>query len=159
MQERANDATAVTESETADRTLVIERVFRAPPDKVFRAWTDPEILVRWWGPEGMHIPDCEMDVRPGGAWRTTMANKDGDTYTVAGEYREIAAPNRLVMTWGWIQDDGRRGHETEVVVTFEDVPHGTRMRLVQSVFQDAEQRNSHEMGWQSTLNDLEKVLG
>ena len=159
MPETANSAEAVTEAEVANRTLVVERVFRAPPDKVFRAWTDPMELVRWWGPEGMTIPEVELDVQPGGAWRTVMANDDGMALTVSGVFREISPPQRLVMTWGWHQEDGGRGHETEIVVTFEDVPEGTRLKLVQSVFESVEQRDSHGMGWESTLNGLERLIG
>ena len=80
---------------------------------MFRAWTDPAILVHWWGPEGFETPDCKMDVRPGGAWRSTMISPEGKSHTVSGVYREISPPRRLVMTWGW-ENDGKRGHETEV---------------------------------------------
>lgn len=151
-------ARGVSESGDGDRTLVLERVFRAPPEKVFAAWTDPVQLARWWGPEGMFAPDVEMDVRPGGAWRTVMANGDGMRLTVSGEYREVSPPDRLVMTWGWHEEDGTRGHETEIVVTLEDVPGGTRLRLVQSVFATTEDRDRHGMGWNSSLNDLERAL-
>ena len=157
MSDSLNDARAVSEQEQ-DRVLVIERVFKASPERVFDAWTDPMILAQWWGPEGMHIPECEMDVRPGGAWSTTMANEEGMRMTVSGVYREVAPPSRLVMTWAWLQEDGTRGHETEIVVTLESAPEGTRLKLVQSVFQDAEQTHAHNMGWQSTFNDLDKLL-
>jgi uncharacterized protein YndB with AHSA1/START domain len=81
----------------ADCTLIIERVFNAPPAEVFAAWTDPAILTRWWGPEGHSTPECDMDVRPGGAWRTKLIGPDGD-HIVSGVYREIAPPSRLVFT-------------------------------------------------------------
>ena len=73
----ANGATAVREGTAEDRTLVIERVFKAPPEKVFKAWTDPAILVKWWGPEGFTTPEQKMDVREGGAWRTVMVSAQG----------------------------------------------------------------------------------
>lgn len=153
----ANSAAAVTEDKAA-RTLVIERVFNAPPAKVFAAWTDPAILVKWWGPETFTTPEHSMDVRVGGAWRTVMVSPKGETHTVSGVYREIVPPTRLVMTWGWQQDDGSRGHETVVELTFEPAPAGTRLRLVQSVFASVEQRDNHNMGWSSSFNDLERVL-
>ncbi|MHA1548135.1 MAG: SRPBCC family protein [Alphaproteobacteria bacterium] len=158
MPESVNSARAVREGQPEDRTLVVERVFRASPERVFQAWTDPAILARWWGPEGMSIPECEMDVRPGGAWSTVMANDEGMRLTVSGVYREITPPERLVMTWGWHQEDGSRGHETEIEVTLEDAPEGTRMRLVQSVFTSLEDRDNHNQGWQSTFNKLDLVL-
>lgn len=152
-----NTATAAGQGSEQDRTLIIERVFKAPPDQVFKAWTDPEILVKWWGPEGFTTPECAMDVRPGGAWRTKMVGPDG-AHTVSGVYREIAPPKRLVMTWGW-EADGQRGHETVVDVTFEPVSGGTRMRLVQSLFDSVGERDQHNMGWGSSFNDLDRVLG
>jgi len=158
MSDHMNAAQAESEGRNGDRTLVVERVFRATPEKVFAAWTDPIQLAKWWGPEGMFAPDVEMDARTGGAWRTVMANDDGMRVTVSGRYREVSPPDRLVMTWGWQQEDGTRGHETEIVLTLEDVPEGTRLRLVQSVFETADDRNRHGMGWNSSFNDLERVF-
>jgi len=152
-----NAATATTEGRPADRTLTIERVFKASPEKVFKAWTDPAILVKWWGPEGFETPECEMDVRAGGSWRTTMVSPKGDGHTVSGTYREISPPTRLVMTWGWEQD-GERGHETVIEVTFEPAGSGTKMRLVQSVFESQNSRDMHSQGWNSTFDDLERLL-
>jgi uncharacterized protein YndB with AHSA1/START domain len=158
MSDTLNTTEAVPEGAPADRTLIVERVLRATPDKVFQAWTDPSILVQWFGPEGMGIPECEMDVRPDGRWRTVMANDKGDRHTVSGVYHEISPPDRLVMTWAWELPDGEKGHETEIVVTFEDVPEGTKMRLVQSVFESVESCIEHGKGWESTFNDLGRVF-
>lgn len=152
-----NASTATTEDRPANRTLIIERVFKASPERVFKAWTDPAILIKWWGPEGFETPDCEMDVRAGGAWRTTMVSPKGEGHTVSGVYREISPPTRLVMTWGWEQD-GERGHETVIEVTFQPSGSGTKMRLVQSVFETQNSRDMHSQGWNSTFNDLERVL-
>jgi uncharacterized protein YndB with AHSA1/START domain len=152
-----NTATARTEGRPADRTLVIERVFKASPEKVFKAWTNPAILVKWWGPEGFDTPECKMDVRAGGEYRTTMVSPDGKSHTVSGIYREISPPNRLVMTWGW-EEDGQRGHETIIEVTFEPASPGTKMRLVQSVFESENSRDMHNQGWTSSFNDLERIL-
>ncbi len=153
----ANSAKAVREGSPDDRTLVIERVFKAPPDEVFKAWTDPQILVQWWGPEGHHVPEYAMDVREGGAWRSVMMSDKGEAHTVSGVYREIAPPKRLVMTWAWEQPNGGRGHETVVELSFEPAPEGTRMRLVQRLFQSVEQRDNHRLGWNSTFNKLEAL--
>jgi uncharacterized protein YndB with AHSA1/START domain len=152
-----NAATATADERPADRTLIIERVFKAGPETVFKAWTDPAILVKWWGPEGFETPECKMDVRAGGAWRTTMVSPKGDSHTVSGVYREISPPRRLVMTWGWEQDSNR-GHETVIEVTFEPTGTGTKMRLVQSVFESQNARDMHSEGWNSTFNDLERFL-
>ncbi|MCP4384930.1 MAG: SRPBCC domain-containing protein [Hyphomicrobiales bacterium] len=155
----ADNATAVREGSETDRTLVVERIFKAPPDKVFNAWTDPEILVRWWGPEGLHTPEYTMDVREGGAWRTVMMNDKGEAHTASGVYREIAPPKRLVMTWAWEQPDGERGHETLIELSFEPAEQGTRLKLVQRLFADVDARDNHRMGWNSTFSCLEQYFG
>jgi len=160
MPDILNSAQGVHENETAeDRTLVLERVFRASPEKVFEAWTDPAILVKWWGPAGYTIPECELDARPNGAWRTVMLNDEGSRLEISGVYREVRHPSRLVMTWAWTQPDGGRGHETEIVVTLENVPEGTRLKLVQSVFDSIDQRNNHNMGWTAIFDSLDAYLG
>jgi uncharacterized protein YndB with AHSA1/START domain len=154
----ANSATARHDPAIAERTLIIERVFKASPEKVFKAWTDPAILVKWWGPEGFETPDLKMDVRQGGAYRTVMLSPKGDSHVASGVYREIAPPRRLVMTWAWEKPDGTRGHETEIVLTFEPAPGGTKMRMVQKLFQDGADRDGHNSGWASSFNDLERLF-
>jgi len=142
---------------SGDRTLRLERIIRAPVQRVYDAWIVPEQLAAWWGPEGVSIPDHAMDVRPGGKWRTVMKRPDGNTLEVSGVYRTIEK-NKLVFTWAWTQADGSRGHETEVTVTFEPVPGGTRLVLVQQVFQSQEQRDNHGKGWASSFDSLEKWI-
>ena len=153
----ANAARGVREGSTDDRTLVIERVFKAPPEQVFRRGPTRRSC-SGWGPEGHHAPECAMDVREGGAWRTVMQNQSGGTHTVSGVYREITPPKRLVMTWAWQQPDGSRGHETMVELSFEPTPGGTRLRLVQRVFANVEQRDNHRMGWSSSLDKLDALV-
>ena len=68
----------MTDARTDDRILTISRVIRTSPEELFDAWTDPRLLLKWWGPEGTTIPDYTFDVRVGGAWKTTMMNAAGD---------------------------------------------------------------------------------
>lgn len=140
------------------KILRIERVFPVDPDRLFAAWTDPHKLAAWWGPEGMATPICEMDVREGGSWLTTMRNDKGDEYTVSGVYRVIEPPNRLVFTWAWHNDGERNGHETEVTLLFEAVDGGTRLRLEQRTFLEREHRDNHRGGWLSSFNDLARFV-
>ena len=141
---------------TDDRTLVVERQLAAPPDRVFDAWTNPKLLVQWWGPEGMTTPDHDLDVREGGAWTTTMMNAEGGRYTCSGVYTRLERPGLLAFTWAWKDDSGERGPETEVTVTLEAADGGTRMKLVQKVFETVEARDSHRKGWESSFNKLER---
>jgi uncharacterized protein YndB with AHSA1/START domain len=140
-----------------DSVLRLERVIAASPERLFELWTEPDQLVKWWGPEGYDVPEHALDVRPGGRWRTTMRSPEGTRLTVSGVYRTIERPRRVVFTWAWDQDDGSRGHETEVTVTFEAAPGGTRLVLLQQAFQDAQARDSHQKGWASTLDCLARA--
>ncbi len=149
----------LSDSEVRERTLVIERTFKASPERVFKAWTDPSVLIRWWGTDAYQAPAPQLDVRVGGAWRSPMVGPNGEQHTVSGVYREIAPPRKLAFTWAWDQEDGSRGHETVVDVTFEPVPGGTKIRLVQSVFQTPKSRDGHDFGWASSFDRLERALG
>jgi uncharacterized protein YndB with AHSA1/START domain len=140
-----------------DDVLSMERLIPAPPQKVFELWTDPEKLVKWWGPEGFAIPAHALDVRPGGSWRTTMKSPDGSLFTVSGIYRTIDPPRRLVFTWAWDDDKGTRCHETEVTVMFHAAPGGTRLTLVQQRFETVDARDNHIKGWTSSFEKLARL--
>jgi uncharacterized protein YndB with AHSA1/START domain len=79
----------------------IERVIAAPREQVFRAWTDPEVLRRWWGPGEFTTAFAEVDLRPGGEYLLVMQPPHGDPMHLAGTFREVVAPERLVYTWRW----------------------------------------------------------
>jgi uncharacterized protein YndB with AHSA1/START domain len=86
----------------SDREIVMTRVFDAPRELVWEAWTSPEHLPRWMlGPEGWSMPVCEIDLRPGGAWRFVWRHADGNEMEMRGVYREVAPPGRLVSTESW----------------------------------------------------------
>ena len=84
-------------AETADREFVISRVFDAPPELVFLAWTDPQHLAQWWGPKDFTNPVCELDARPGGACRIVMRSPQGVDYALKGFFLQIIPPERLVL--------------------------------------------------------------
>jgi uncharacterized protein YndB with AHSA1/START domain len=140
-----------------DRALRLERLIAAPPERVFELWTEPALLVQWWGPEGYQIPAHALDVRPGGKWITTLRGTDGVLRTVSGVYRTVERPKRLVMSWAWHDEQGRPGHETEIVVTFDAAPGGTRLVLLQQEFATTAERDAHAAGWTSTFNKLGKT--
>ncbi len=136
------------------RELVVTRVFDAPRRLVFGVWTEPEHAARWWGPRGFVTLSCEMDVRPGGAWRRRMRSPEGTVHVKRGVYREVVAPERLVFTYA-DEDPGtgrRLGPETLVTVTFAEGAGGkTEVTLRQTGFEAEESRSSHEAGWTSCL--------
>ncbi len=152
------EANATAANAAADELILrMERTFAAPRASVFRAWTDPEQLVKWWGPRNFEIPVCEMDLRQGGAWRTCMRDADGGEHWVGGVYREIVAPERLVFTWAW-ENDGVPGHETLVTIDFGDLGDKTRLTLTQEIFESGDGRVQHQDGWSSSFDCLDDLL-
>ena len=93
---------ALTVTTPSEREIVMTRSFAAPRQLVWEAWTKPEHLPRWMlGPEGWTMPVCEIDLRPGGAWRFVWRRADGSEMEMRGVYREVVAPERLVSTESW----------------------------------------------------------
>jgi len=127
------------------------RVFDAPRRLVFKLWTEPEHLMRWWGPRGFTTVSGRMDVRPGGAWFRHMQAPDGSEHRKYGVYREIVPPERLVFTY--ISDDaqGNPGPETLVTVAFTDLCGKTLLSLHQAGFASVADSGSHERGWTDCL--------
>ena len=144
--------------EPAERELVITRVFDAPRDLIFRAWTDPRQAVQWWGPRDYPATHLEMDVRPGGVWRGRLRSiADGRELTLGGVFREIVAPERVVFTFAW-DEEGERGIETLVTVTFAEEEGKTRMTFRQVPFQSIEERDGHRGGWTSSFDRLAEYV-
>jgi len=153
------DASSQTNNDNGvdDRTLVIEREFQASPDKVYEAWTNPELLQKWWGPEGVTVPRTSLDVREGGAWVATFHSDKMGERVVSGKYVSLEPPSRLVFTWGW-EDNGKRGHETEVEIVLAKLGERTKMTLTQRLFSESENRDNHGFGWNSSFNKLDNLL-
>ena len=152
------DARAETATESAERELVITRIFDAPRQLVFKAWTEPEHLMRWWGPRGFTMTFCEMDLRPGGAYRFRMRSPEGTEHRLRGVFREIVEPERLVMTRAWVDAEGKPGHETLLTVSFADHEGKTRLTLHQAIFESVTARDLHRGGWSSSLDCLAEYL-
>ena len=142
----------------AERDLVIDRFFAAPPDLVFRLWTDPVHALRWWGPRDHPLTRIEMDVRPGGTWRGCLtAVADGEELWQGGRLLEIDPPRRLVFTFAW-ETDGERGRETVVTIDLIAEGNGTRMHFRQTPFDTIANRDGHGGGWSSTFDRLDDFL-
>lgn len=139
------------------QVLRLSRRFAAPREAVFRAFTEPEAMVQWWGPEGMDVPEIRMDVREGGAWRTCMRSSTGELHCVAGIYREISPPERLVLTWAW-EGGEWPGRETLVTFEFHDKDGETELVLTHENLASADAAEKHQGGWTSCLNCLVQYL-
>lgn len=138
--------------------LLITRVFDAPRSLVFRVWTSPDHLYRWWGPKDFTTPSVKMDFRPGGAYRTVIRSPKGADHIMVGTYREIVEPERIAFTFSWEGEDGERGLETLITVTFADEGGKTRLSFHQAPFQTVENRDSHGQGWSEVLDRLAGYL-
>jgi len=136
------------------RELVITRIFDAPRSLVFKAWTQPEHIMQWWGPRGYTTPTCEMDVRPGGALRLCMrSSADGNDLWVSGIYREVVEPERLVFTATNEVDHV----ETVITVTFADQGDQTLLTMHQT-FSKSDVVDGAKKGWTSSLDRLAEYL-
>ncbi|MBX3729188.1 MAG: SRPBCC family protein [Candidatus Sumerlaeia bacterium] len=148
-------------STASDREIVTTRLFDAPRDLVFSAWSDARHVSNWWGPHGFRTTTHEMDVRPGGVWRFTMHGPDGVDYPNKIVYREVVRPERLVYNHAGEEDfDHIRFH---AVVLFEEEAGGTRVTL-RTIFESADacrlviEKHGAVEGAQQTLERLGRQL-
>ena len=138
--------------------LVITRVLDAPPVLVYRAWTEPEHMLRWMGPKGFTAPSAKLDVREGGKYRALIRSPEGKDYWFHGVYREVVANKRLVFTFAW-EEEGERGEENLVTITFAEENGKTRMTFTQAPFRSHEERDGHEGGWSEAIDKLAIYVG
>jgi uncharacterized protein YndB with AHSA1/START domain len=136
-------------------SLTLKRRLKAPPALVFRAWTDPAHIGRWFGPEGVETLSAEMDLRVGGKFRVVMLAPDGEEHDVSGVYREVVTNERLVFSWAWRSTPER---ESLVTVTLKPDGDATEMTLLHERFFDEEARDRHNWGWTGALNKLERMF-
>jgi uncharacterized protein YndB with AHSA1/START domain len=140
--------------------IELRRRFRAAPERVFCAWTEPAALREWWYPPGWIAGKIEIDLRPGGAYRIEMSRSSGgsgDRVGVRGEFLEVIPPQRLTYTWIW--ESAFAGMEpTLVTVEFESVPDGTLVILRHDKFADLGVRHQHRTGWIAACNRLDRVV-
>ena len=140
----------------APETLTLRRIYDATPERVFRAWTDPKLVVEWFKPRGGSGPSAEVDLRVGGKYRWGMELL-GHSYYAVGEYIEVDPPKRLAFTFGWehavvrltdslvIVDFIDHGDQTELVITHERLPNRAMRAL-------------HGIGWRGLLKDLDQLI-
>jgi len=117
----------------------------------FKAWSEPDRAMRWWGPQGFTTAHCEMDVRPGGAYRVCMRSPEGTEHWQRGVCREAVEPERLVFSFAWVDAEGRPGRETVVTVSLAEYGAKTKLTLHQAEFETVAARDLHQGGWASAL--------
>ena len=156
------DAWAAGMAKERFREVVIERHYAAPPTAVFKAWVIPEILRKWWGPEGFTNPVCEIDPRVGGCWHIVMRSPDGREYPCGGEYREIVPPQRLVFTNNAEDNNGLVILQGLTIVEFEPDGRGTKLTLRTQAAAMVEYAAAYlkgmQAGWSQSLERLAGVV-
>ncbi len=136
-------------------SLTLVRHFPVPPEKVWRAWTTPEALKRWFGPDEGEVTIAETDVRVGGRFHIVFFTLDGERHDVGGEYLEVQQNRKLVFTWAWKSTPDR---ESLVTLTFRPSGDGTDFTMVHGQFFDNTARDNHEFGWTGALAKLERLM-
>jgi uncharacterized protein YndB with AHSA1/START domain len=141
--------------------LTLHRHYPVAPEKVYRAWTDPQAIRQWWGPGG-HDPvsAAELDVRVGGRFRIVFGGPDGKAHEVQGVYREVVPNRKLVFTWTWPRTTPER--ESLVSIVFREVRGDERVATEldfrhEQLFDEAV-RDGHRRGWTESLAKLDDYL-
>jgi uncharacterized protein YndB with AHSA1/START domain len=135
--------------------LALSRVIRAPREKVFAAWTDPDLLTRWWGPGPVSCPEAHVDLREGGSYRLANLEVDGSITWIEGIFERVRAPEELVYTWNV---SIMPGEPTLVRVMFRPHPEGTELVLTHERFAAATVRDMHLQGWGACIDKLAAML-
>ena len=143
------------ESAILQPSLTLKRRLKAPPGKVFAAWTDPEKMKRWMGPGEVKTMRAESDTRVGGRYRIVMQAPNGEEYDVGGVYREVVADEKLVFTWAWKTMPER---ESLVTVLLKPDGDGTLLTLTHEQFFDDDARDRHQGGWNGAMDKMEKLF-
>ena len=170
----------MSSTEPRSKELVITREFDAPRERVWKAWTDPELLKRWWGPEQFTAPSIKIDLRVGGKYVFAMQGPPGSEWDKVmysgGIFEQIVPNEKLVLTDYFSDENGNKlppadlgqaadfPSEQKVTVLFEDLAKGrTRLSVIYPMPDDEAQyqailKSGMKEGWESSLNKLERAL-
>lgn len=144
--------------EDAGLGFELKRRFRASPERIFRAWTQPAALREWWCPPGWQAGAIEIDLRIGGGYRIAMARAGsvGASVSVSGEFLDVRPPERLIYTWRWA---GAFAELPVTQVTLELQKSGgvTLLTLRHEGFNEAGARQQHRSGWMSACDRLDRA--
>jgi uncharacterized protein YndB with AHSA1/START domain len=155
--------TAKAKNKASKQELILVRTFDAPRGLVWKAWTDPKHLEKWWGPRGFTNPVCEVNVRPGGVIRIHMRGPDGTVHPMTGVYREVVEPKRIVFACGALDAKGRPLFEILTTVTFVERSEKTKMTLHALVTWATAEGVPHlagmEEGWSQSLDRFAEHVG
>ena len=153
MAEPQTMAQTTPEARKTEPALTLSRSFQASLARVYAAFAEEAQIVRWFGPQGCTIENCDWRPEAGRPWRLTMRHADGDAFHVGGVFREVVPGERLVLTWTW-ENTAYTGLETLVTLAFEPLGDMTELTLTHAWLPDAEARDRHAGGWNSSFDKL-----
>jgi uncharacterized protein YndB with AHSA1/START domain len=136
-------------------SLTLKRRLHATPAQLFRAWTDPTLLTRWFGPENVETLEAEIDCRVGGAYRVVMLENTGERHQVSGTYQEVVENERLVFSWSWVTTPER---VSRVTVTLKPDGDVTILTLLHEKLFDDKAVAGHTHGWTGSMVKLELLF-
>ncbi len=144
----------------SNHVLFIERMFDASPKQMWEAWTNPQTLLRWFGPRDWPAVEITQDLQVGGNWGAVLQSESGEQLQVGGSYLVLTPPEHLRFTFRWQSDNHEDGPgvETTVEAVFEASGEGTLMRFQQSGLVSGESAEGHTGGWNSTFDRLSDYL-
>jgi uncharacterized protein YndB with AHSA1/START domain len=155
-------------SDQHHKELTLTRTFNAPRDLVFKAWTDPEMIQKWWGPRGVTNPTCEWEAKPGGKIHIVMlageelGDMAGQEWPMTGEFQEVQEPKKLVFTANAIMD-GKEILQHQTTVTLEEEGDKTKMTVhvvvTKTTPEAAGPLSGMEQGWNEQLDKLADFVG
>ncbi len=138
-------------------SLKLVRTFDASPETVYKAWTNPDVAKKWFGPSPQFTtPIAEIDLRVGGAYRIGMKSPEGELYAATGVYREIVPNEKLVFTWRWEGDPP--SPETLVTVELKKSGKNTELVFTHENFPTEDLAKDHQEGWEGALSKLSKLV-
>ncbi len=140
---------------TSENSIVITRVFAAPVERIFAAWTEPDLLKQWMGPGEVTVSIAEVDLKVGGSYTLVMNDPKGATHIPSGTYEEIVLNEKLAFSWSWTDSE----EVTQVSIELRKIDAGeTELTLTHTGFAEAGVRDHHEEGWNGCLDKLPSVL-
>ncbi len=169
-RQKFTEVTKMTRKTTYKTAFTITRVFDAPREVVWKTWTDPELVKRWWGPKDFTAPVSEIDLRVGGKYVSCMRSPDGKDYWSTGIYSEIIPPTRLVCTDSFADEKGNvvpASHygmsgdwpeELLITVTFDEKGGKTTMTLRHEGMPEGEMSELAQSGWNESFDKLAEVI-
>jgi glutathione S-transferase len=138
--------------------LIIKRTFNASRERVFSAFTGPDLLSQWFGAPNMKVGEITFDARKGGRYRIAMTAPDGEAFNVGGVISEFRAPEHIAYSFRWEEDDKSAEIDTFVSIDFIDRGKQTEIVMTHTGLASDESRTNHEFGWNAALDALSPIL-